>query len=215
MPDLSRAIAALEGLSQALSPGGQYAAIRASFLISLSSAAADYLDGGDIRETKYGALRAMVESYGATADLASGGSLSPKDLAFFNVEVSAERDYIESLFGDLKVQREKGDKTLPAARLELYARSLDALYFELGARVTAGPGGGGPQVVMGTWQLGETENHCQGVGSCSWLDGQKHRLAWYLLKNYIPGKPGAAQVCGGWACGCRLVGDDGNDIFAF
>jgi hypothetical protein len=54
---------------------------------------------------------------------------------------------------------------------------------------------------MGEWRLGKTERHC---GTCSKLDGQKHRLKWFTSRNYIPRSPGADLDCGGWRCDCGI-----------
>jgi hypothetical protein len=214
MPDLSAASAALSDLAATLA--APYGAVRSSFVDRLTSAASDYLlEGLNLRVTVNAAQRAMVESYGEAADLVSGGSggLEPADLAFFNSEVSAERDHIETLWADLKLQRTiapgeaaQGDLSVPADRIEMFARSMDAMFNELVAR--------GNKNAMGTWQLGDAEKHCVGHGSCTWLDGQRHRMSWFLQKDYIPRKPGAAQVCGGWHCQCSIVDDQGNELMA-
>ncbi len=63
---------------------------------------------------------------------------------------------------------------------------------------------------MGTWQLGATEKHCQ---TCANLDGQRHRLKWFVSKNYIPRQPGSTTLdCGGYNCDCQIVDDEGNRV---
>lgn len=60
----------------------------------------------------------------------------------------------------------------------------------------------------GTWKLGATEQHC---GTCAELDGQTHRLSWYLKKGYIPQQNGSATLeCGGWHCDCTIEAEDGT-----
>jgi hypothetical protein len=62
----------------------------------------------------------------------------------------------------------------------------------------------------GTWQLGRTEKHCE---TCAELNGQRHRLKWFLDKGYIPQQPGSETLaCGGWNCDCQIVDDDGERL---
>lgn len=61
----------------------------------------------------------------------------------------------------------------------------------------------------GTWKLGKTEQHCD---TCYQLNGKRHRLKWYISKDYIPRKPGAAMTCGGWRCDCSIVDNKGNQL---
>lgn len=52
------------------------------------------------------------------------------------------------------------------------------------------------------WEWDELiEEHCV---TCERLNGTRHRLSWFLKRNYIPQKPGAGMKCGGFRCGCKL-----------
>jgi hypothetical protein len=66
----------------------------------------------------------------------------------------------------------------------------------------------------GTWKFDPGKEHCKahdGRVSCAWLNGQRHRLKWFLSKGYIPQEKGSRTLgCGGWKCGCKIVGDDGR-----
>ena len=59
------------------------------------------------------------------------------------------------------------------------------------------------------WHLGETEEHCD---TCAKLDGNAHRASWYRDHDYIPRKPGAAMICNGYNCDCRLTDRNGNEV---
>ena len=58
---------------------------------------------------------------------------------------------------------------------------------------------------MGTWVFGDTV-HC---ADCAKLNGQRHRVKWFIQKGWIPREPGAPMECGGWNCECKIVSDDG------
>ncbi len=62
---------------------------------------------------------------------------------------------------------------------------------------------------MGTWQYGDSE-HC---ATCAKLNGQRHRLKWFLSNGYIPREPGSQTLdCGGWACQCKIVDERGRQL---
>lgn len=69
---------------------------------------------------------------------------------------------------------------------------------------------------MVTWRLGKTEQHCHDEGNtrgCLQLDGQRHRVAWFISKGLIPREPASDSLtCGGWACECGCYDDSGKRI---
>jgi len=93
-------------------------------------------------------------------------------------------------------------------RVNLWGRAMQSLGDEGRAS--------GSKNVMVTWQLGETEVHCQsGAGKvgCAELSGKRHKIKWFTSRGYIPRKPGNDKItCGGWRCECRLVSDSGAVI---
>lgn len=207
MVNRARAAMALAGLSSLLSSGGQsaaaYTTVRARFVASLSAAAQAFLDGGNRQSTINVAKRAVNDQYGAASKAATGSDvLAGDDLTFFNAEVADEFGNLQTLWSDLKLQAADGNTALPADRVEAYARSLDGLFNELKGR--------GQKKTMVSWQIGPTETHCRGRGSCSWLDGQEHTVQWFIDRNYIPRKPFAAMQCGGHHCECQWIGPDGQ-----
>lgn len=87
-------------------------------------------------------------------------------------------------------------------RVETWGQSLDALGALGRASVQT--------KVMGTWHLGKTEVHCD---TCSWLDGQRHQLKWFISKGYIPREPGSETLsCKGFHCDCSVTSDDGERL---
>ena len=86
------------------------------------------------------------------------------------------------------------------ARVEQWGQTLDAVYSEALLR--------GKKNQSLTWRYGDTD-HCS---DCQKLNGQRHTAKWYLARDYIPGKPGAAMECGGYRCQCTLEDKDGNAV---
>lgn len=62
---------------------------------------------------------------------------------------------------------------------------------------------------MGTWELGATD-HCQ---TCKSLNGQRHRVSWFVQKGFIPREPGSSTLeCSGFNCACRIVDGSGKRL---
>lgn len=59
------------------------------------------------------------------------------------------------------------------------------------------------------WKVGPTE-HC---ATCAELNGQRHRLKWFLDKGYIPQENGSDMLdCHGFNCQCTLEDLKGNTV---
>lgn len=60
-----------------------------------------------------------------------------------------------------------------------------------------------------TWHYGDTD-HC---ATCQSLNGQRHRLKWFLDKGYIPQENGSDTLdCRGFNCQCHLDDDKGEQV---
>lgn len=60
---------------------------------------------------------------------------------------------------------------------------------------------------MGEWELGATEQHCEGQGGkfgCADLAGTAHRMKYYTDRGLNPGVPGSNTQCGGFRCECKI-----------
>lgn len=205
MPNRARITAALDTLEKQLADpeklarDSTYRNIRDGFDNLLNASVSAFMDGANRRASTNAAKRSVVEAYGKVADIF--GPLEAGDLSKFNQEVADELDYVENLFGDLAVRKAAGDAVAPADRLAQYNKSLDALYNELAA--------GARKRVKVYWQRGATEHGCP---DCMRLDGQEHALGYYLQRNFIPRKPGAAMKCGGYNCDCSWTDANGNEV---
>jgi hypothetical protein len=63
---------------------------------------------------------------------------------------------------------------------------------------------------MGTWRRKGDKDSCD---TCVELDGQRHRLKWFLKHNYIPRQPGSESLeCKGYECECGVYADGGERI---
>lgn len=168
-----------------------------------------YLEaGGQIADFRERMATAVSRAYIETADMAyvEGGGELPLDedtAAWAREQLNMQLGYVDGLFDDLKELRKSGGYdagTTANARADGYANALDGFANEARMR--------GSRNIMLTWHLGATEKHCK---DCAKLDGQSHRISWYIDHGYIPRKPGAAMECGGWNCDCSLTDKKGNE----
>lgn len=113
--------------------------------------------------------------------------------------VSEQSDFVNDFAKWLVSTNDAGKRNWPEKRAELgqridyWSQSMRAL-----AQQAFGKAQGDP---VCEWRVGDTE-HCD---TCRELDGQKHKLSWYLKRNYKPRTPGAELDCKGFECQCRLV----------
>jgi hypothetical protein len=186
---------------------GDIGTINAAYHDAITNSLITYFEGGSIVSARNTFKQAMVEAFGSMWDsgwIAGGGTL-PADgeaLSWFNARLNQELSFIDSLFAQARTLRgEEGFDYFVWVneRADGYTQTTASIYNA--ARMRAGGN------IMLTWRYGDAV-HCK---TCESLNEKRHRASWFLRRDYIPGKPGAAMDCGGYRCKCRLVEDNGND----
>jgi hypothetical protein len=188
--------------------GSDLASILSTYYDAITTALADYFRK-PTQGPRNAFRRATVDAFGAAFDdgWVDGGAEMPPDgdgLEWFNAQVEREFSFIDTLFVQAKELRKEDEFDAPSwilDRAESYSRAVSWVY-------NAGKMYALKNKLL-TWRLGNTEKHCQ---TCASLDGQSHRASWYLARNYIPRQPGAAMLCGGYYCDCKLEDKDGNEV---
>lgn len=192
-----------------------YARERRDYGQAIEDAILDYfVDGGAITQYRNAMSKAMSDAFVTAFELAyvDGGAELPLDddsLEWLGSRQDQELGFIRELFvslKELKAQYNAGEvktadiKSEMERRRDGYLATLDSVYNAglMFAKKNA----------MLTWQYGDTE-HCD---TCLSLNGKSHRAKWYIARDYIPGKPGAAMDCGGYRCQCALFDDEGNEV---
>jgi len=183
--------------------------VRARYNDAIIDAIVLYFEGGSLVAARNSFKRAATEAFGAAVDTGweDGGETPPLDaelLSWFNARVNEEYAHIDSLFEQIKMLKKEPDFdyfSWATQRADGYTSTLREIYNHA---VLAAKGG---QLL--TWRLGNTEVHCD---TCKKLDGGSHRASWYIGRDYIPGKPGAAMDCHGYNCDCKLFDKNGKLI---
>jgi hypothetical protein len=128
--------------------------------------------------------------------------LDADDVMTVNIWVSGQLRHTWGLAEALGEALQTGDWNAVNVRRQMW---LDAMA-ELEGRGFASAQGN----MMVTWRLGQTEEHC---ATCNRLNGQRHRLKWFVSRGYIPQQNASETLeCGGWRCQCGLYDDKGNRV---
>lgn len=197
---------------------GSYPTIRAVYRSNIAQAMTEYL-ASDKPSTSYKARfsRAMSDAFldgfkrGYEETAGSLEDVDPEAYAWLASRQDAELGYIAELFVSLKAARDefwRGEmdandlRLLVQQRVDGYAASLDAVY-------NAGRMWGAKNRLI-IWHLGHTKEHCK---TCARLNNARHRAKWFIARNYIPRRPGAAMECGGYQCGCYFTDAVTGEMF--
>ena len=184
-----------------------YEGVRNTYWAIIYDAVYDYLTGNQMVTSFRNAMKkGAADAFIGAAEIgyeAGGGELPMDDdtLAWLGGEQTAEFGHVDDLFARLKEEWDGIDPIHEAfTRADGYTGRLDALYGEAKMR--------GAKNIMLTWHLGETEKHCD---TCLELNGNSHKISWYIDRDYIPRKPGAGMDCHGYNCDCSLTDKNGNE----
>jgi hypothetical protein len=195
---------------QALKAAYGYDGVRYELHAAVFDAVEGYLSGtGNVTTYQAVMAAAVSKAYIEAADVAyqEGGGELPLDedtAAWARSVLDAQLAYVDQLFATLKELRKEGDVDAGAeasARADGWASGLDGFFNEGVLR--------GSKNKIAYWRLGNAEKHCD---SCLSLNGQGHRISWYIENDFIPRKNGCALTCGGWECDCSLEDRNGNEI---
>jgi len=184
----------------------EYDVIRKTYVDALFDAFMGYAGGDRVTRHKNAASRAIVEAfpdafYRAHED-AGAEETEQDDEQWLTGSTNAELGNLDGVFEWIKQARDEETITEDAIRdrVERWAQGLDSVYSEALLRAKKNQ--------KLEWHYGDTD-HCE---TCATLNGQAHTAKWYLARDYIPGKPGAAMDCGGWRCQCFLTDKSGETV---
>lgn len=199
-----------ELVTRALKAAGDSTAIRAEYHDRITDALIGYLEGRSMQAAKGKFKRATSDAFNDAFDLGwvDGGQDMPVDddaNGWIGARMTEEFGHIDMLFQAAK-ELKKDEDFEPFAwasqRADGYAATLASIYNA--GRMWA------QKNKMLKWHLGKTEKHCD---TCAKLDRDKpHRASWYIARDYIPRKPGAAMDCHGYHCDCSLTDKNGNEV---
>lgn len=175
---------------------------------AITEALTSYFEDGRIAH-KNQFKRAMVEAFGTAFDSGwvDGGQELPADedaLSWLNERVNQELGFIDMLFQEAKELRKEEDFDYfewVTQHADNYTRTLAEIYNQ--AKLRALP----DQMV--TFDGDDGEESCE---TCQKLKGVRHKISWFVKRNYVP-PFGVGLECGrGGRCQHRLYDDEENEV---
>jgi hypothetical protein len=193
--------AALKAAKQFVS----YQALRDDYFARIYDSVDGYLNSDKPITLFRNSDRNLIRDYyqeAAEIGYEDGGATLPLDdatQALVDAGIADEISHVDDLFIGLRDNPIADYSSEALARSTGYANSLDTVY-NLGKMSAAGN-------KMGTWHLGATEKHCP---TCSSLDGQRHRMSWFISHDWLPRS--RKLKCKGYNCDCSIVDDEGDEV---
>lgn len=182
--------------------------VNATYHDAITEALVTYFEGAGIAGPRRQFKEAMIQAFGDAFDAAwveAGAELPVDDdaLDWLEERLNQETGYIDQLFQEAKELRKDKEFDFFAwisSKADNYTSTLMSIHNQ--AKLLA------DDRQLLTWHYRDTD-HCD---TCAKLNGQRHRASWYISRDYIPGKNGAAMTCGGYRCQCFLTDKDGKEV---
>lgn len=197
-------------VSRALKADGDISDINAKYHDNITEILTGFFeDGGSVTGPKNQIKRAMVESFGGAFDggWVDGGQELPADeeaLDWFNERVNAEMGFIDMLLQQAKELRKEEDFDYFAwvtARADGYTNTLKEVYNAARLRAMSDQ--------MVTFDGDDGAESCP---DCQKLKGKRHKISWFVARNYVPPFGTGLECHKGGHCQHGLFDKDGNQI---
>lgn len=191
--------------------GDSLESVNAKYHDDITEALIGYFEGDSLAVSRNAFKRSTTQSFVKAFDLGwfDGGRELPIDrdvLEWFNARIETEFGYISMLFQEAKELR--GDEEFDffawiTQRADGYVRTLKELYNAAKMRALKDQ--------MVTFDGDDGEESCD---DCQKLKGKRHRISWFVKRNYVP-PFGTGLACHrGRRCQHGLFTDDGEQLTA-
>lgn len=197
-------------IPMALKADGDISDVNATYHDEITEALTGYFEeGGSVTAPKSAFKRAVTEAFGAAFDTGwvDGGGELPADedaLGWFNARVEQEYGFIDMLFQEAKELRKEEDFDYFAwltARADGYTNSVREVYNQ--AKLRAG------KDKMVVFDGDDGEESCD---DCQSLKGKRHKISWFVSRNYVPPFGSGLECHKGGRCKHGLFDDEGNQV---
>lgn len=181
----------------------------ATYHDAITSALIDYFESGTLSPSKKEMKQAAIDAFSDMYDIGwtEGGQELPVDedaLSWLEARLNQEMGFIDILFQEAKELRKEDDFdyfTWITTHADNYTRTLAEVYNQAKLRAM--------DDIMVTFDGDDGEESCR---SCEGLKGKRHKISWFVKRNYVP-PFGIGLDCGrGGHCQHRLYDDEGNEV---
>jgi hypothetical protein len=169
----------------------------------------DYFEGGGIGASRNEFKQATINAFSDMFDLGwiDGGQelpLEDDELSWLEARINQEFGFIDMLFQEAKELRKEDDFDYfnwITQRADGYTRMLAEIYNQAKLRAMDDQ--------MVTFDGDDGEESCE---TCTSLKGVRHKISWFVKRNYVPPYGIGLQCARGGHCQHGLFDDEGNEI---
>ena len=168
-----------------------------------------YFEGGSVGSSRNDFKQAVITAFSDTFDLGwiDGGQelpLEEDELSWLEARINQEFGFIDMLFQEAKELRKEEDFDYfewVTQRADSYTRMLAEVYNQAKLRAMDDK--------MVTFDGDDGEESCE---TCQSLKGKRHKISWFVKRNYVPPYGIGLQCARGGHCQHHLYDDEGNEI---
>lgn len=196
----------------AIKAAGDLVAIKGRYHDEITQALINYFESkGAVTAPRNAFRRAMVNALGAAFDLGwtdGGGDGFPEGdaLDWFNARIESEFSFIDMLFQEAKELRNEEDFdyfSWITQKADGYTRTTREMYNAGVSRAS--------KDIMVTFLGDDGAESCD---ECQMLKGQRHRVSWFVRRNFVPPHGTGLSCHLGRYCQHYLQDDKGNRVTA-
>ena len=205
-----QALALLDDPGRLAVKAGELTAINATYHDRITQALIDFLEGGNIVSSRNGFKRATSDAFNDAFDagwIDGGGDPSGYDSDaqdWINARKEAEFGYIEMIYQQAKeLKKEDGFDGFAWAseRADGYTNTLRSVYNQGKLRAM--------KDIMVTFEGTDGAKSCD---TCQELKGKRHRISWFIKRDYIPPHGSGLDCAKGGHCMHGLFSDAGEQV---
>lgn len=188
---------------------GDLASINAPYHDAITEALTTFFEGGSIAGPRNAFKRATSAAFLDAFELgwAMGGGSLPIDedaLSWLDARLNQEFGYIDMLFQEAKeLRKEDGfdSFTWSTARADGYTNTLREIFNVGNLRASKDK--------MVTF---DGEDGAESCDTCQKLKGKRHKISWFVARNYVPPFGTGLECHPGKRCQHYLVDDNGEQV---
>lgn len=189
---------------------GDLSSVNASYHNVITEALGEYFNGASVSSMRKLFKQAMINAFGDAYDLGwtDGGQDLPIDdedaLSWLEARMNQEAGYIDMLFQEAKELRKDEDFdyfSWITQRADGYTNTLREVYNN--ARLRA------MKDQMVTFEGNDGAESC---ATCTMLKGSRHKISWFVKRNYVPPFGSSLECSKGGHCQHGLMNDKGDWI---
>jgi len=197
-------------MTGAIKAGGDLTAINQRYHDAITRSLLTYFEGsGSVTAPRNAFVLAMIYNLGSAfrlgwSDEAGGTPLDADAVAWLNSRVAAETGYIDMLFQEARELRKEKDFDFfswVTMKADGYTRTLREMYNAGALRAS--------KDIMVTF-VGEDGN--ESCPECQMLKGQRHRVSWFVRRNFVPPHGTGLSCHRGRYCQHYLQNDKGEQV---